>query len=164
MFEWNEYLEYLLNERSEMDGLTISLNGEVGPTAVPSIIKSSVSLLEKMSDHQGKLNVIVFPEKRETLLTFVLMVLFHSIIAGKVESSYDPKTFNEGDRLKVGNAVVEYQGTEERDNRLYIRIGLADGMRYTAPAELFPVFQKVETKRRLSKFESYASAIKEVLA
>lgn len=164
MFEWNEYLEYLLNERSEMDGLTISLNGEVGPTAVPSIIKSSVSLLEKMSDHQGKLNVIVFPEKRETLLTFVLMVLFHSIIAGKVESSYDPKTFNEGDRLKVGNAVVEYQGTEERDNRLYIRIGLADGMRYTAPAEFFPVFQKVETKRRLSKFESYASAIKEVLA
>ena len=163
MFEWNEYLEYLLNERSEMDGLTVSLSGETGPTAVPSIIKSSVSLLDKMSDHQGKLNVIVFPEKRETLLTFVLMVLFHNIVAGKVQSSYDPQTFKVGDRLKVRNAVVEYQGTEERNNRLYIKIGLADGMRYSAPAELFPVFQKVETKRRLSKYESYASAIKEIL-
>ena len=79
------------------------------------------------------------------------MSLFRNIIKGRIKSNYDPSGFKIGEKLKVGNAVVEYLGTEFRNNQLCLIIKLADLDKWSAPIELFPIFQKVETKRRLSK-------------
>lgn len=164
MIEWNEYINNLLEKKNDFDNLRISLDDGVISTNVPPIIKASISLLEKMAEHQGKLNVLVLPEKKDAFFTFTMMLLFHSIVQGKVESNYDPTGFKVGERLKVGNAVVEYLGTEIRDNHLCMMIKLAEDLKCSAPMELFPVFQKVSTKRRLSKYESFASARDAALA
>ena len=65
MIEWNEYINNLLEKKNDFDNLRISLDDGVISTNVPPIIKASISLLEKMAEHQGKLNVLVLPEKKD---------------------------------------------------------------------------------------------------
>lgn len=158
--EWNDYLASILSSDKEFEGLTISLDGGHSTTNIPSIIKASIIMLDKINEKQGKRNVIVFPEKEQSGFIFILMSLFHSISSGKIKSKYDPMNFSKNERLKVGNAVVEYLGTEIRDGKICIIIKLADLDSYSAPIEHLPVFQKANTRRRLSKYAQYKAAIK----
>lgn len=163
MLEWKEYVKQLILNEHDFDNISISLDGSV-KNDVPPIVKVSITMLDKMIEHQGPLNCLVFPEKVDTGFIFALMKLFHSIITGKLKSTYDPSCFKIGEKLKVGNAIVEYLGTEFRDRNLCLKIKTADIDRYSAPIKLFPIFQKVETKRRLSKFALFAAAKDKALA
>ena len=154
MIEWNDYVANLLTSDKEFESLAISLE-EGGPTfEVPPLIKASILMLDKMVENQGRLNVLVFPERVQSIFIFTLMKLFHNISSGIINSNYDPTNFEVGDKLKVGNAVVEYLGTEIRDGEACICIKLAD-LRISAPIEHLPIFQKTNTQRRLSKFAQY---------
>lgn len=106
--EWNEYISYLLSSDNYLDSLFISLDEGQTETEIPPIIKSSIFMLDKMIEKQGRLNVLVFPEKVQSIFIFTLMKLFHNISSGKIRSNYDPTGFTPGEKLKVGNAVVEY--------------------------------------------------------
>lgn len=164
MIEWNEYINQLLSSGTDFDNITISLDEGLCSTEIPPIIKASITMLDKMIEHQGRLNLMVFPEKMQSVFIFTLMKLFHNISSGKIKSSYDPTGFTVGEKLKVGNSIVEYLGIEVRNGSPCLMIKLADLDKYSAPIDILPIFQKVETKRRLSKFPQYNAAKKVALA
>lgn len=158
--EWSEYISYLIVSGKNFDNLSISLDEGHTKTEIPPIIKTSIIMLDKMIEKQGRLNVLVFPEKVQSIFIFTLMKLFHNISSGKIKSNYDPTGFIPGEKLKVGNSIVEYLGMQEIDGNLYLSIRLADVDSCTAPLSYCPIFQRVTTKRRLSKYAQYVAARK----
>lgn len=155
MIEWNEYVAYLLSSGKDLDNLNISLDNGRTKTEVPPLIRVSVTMLDKMIEHQGRLNVLVFPERIQSIFIFTLMKLFHNISSGKIQSNYDPTGFKSGEKLKVGNSVVEYLGVEERNGQTCVNVRLADMDKCSTPIKYLPIFQKVSTKRKLSKWSKY---------
>lgn len=164
MMEWTEYISYLLNAWDNSDNLSISLDGGETETEIPPIIKTSIYMLDKMIEKQGRLNVFVFPEKVQLIFIFILMKLFHNISVGKIKSNYDPTSFQPGEKLKVGNAVVEYLGMVEFEGDTYVSIRLADADSFCILPSYLPVFQKVTTKRKLSKIAQFVAAREKALS
>lgn len=158
--EWSEYISYLLASGKDLENLSISLDEGHTISEIPPIIKTSITMLDKMIEKQGQLNILVFPEKVQSIFIFTLMKLFHNISSGKIKSNYDPTGFIPGEKLKVGNAIVEYLGMQEIDGNPYLSIRLADLDSCTAPLSYCPIFQRVTTKRRLSKYAQYNAARK----
>lgn len=162
--EWSEYISYLLGSGKIFDNLSISLDEGHTVTEIPPIIQTSITMLDKMIEKQGKFNVLIFPEKVQSIFIFTLMKLFHNISSGKIKSNYDPTGFIPGEKLKVENAIVEYQGMREIDGKLYLNIKLADLDSCMTPLSNCPIFQRVTTKRRLSKYTQYVAARKTAVA
>ena len=106
--EWSDYLKKLIEDENNFDGITLSLDGGVNVIAVPPIIRASIFMLDKMLENQGKHQVIVFPEKVQSIFIFSIVYLIHNIIDGKIKQKYDPHSFTPGEKLKIGNAVVEF--------------------------------------------------------
>ena len=147
MLEWHDFVEQLLSEESSFDGISLSFDGTAHSVGVPPIIKASVLMLDKMITHQGKFNILVFPERIQSIFIFTLIKLLHNIAEGKIERAYDPETFKSGEKLKLGNAVVEFVGIEDEKNERRMKIKVAD-LTISAPIEYFPLFQLTNTQRR----------------
>ena len=157
MMEWGEYISNLLSSEEDGMDLAISLNDGQVSTGIPPIIRASIFMLEKIDEHQGNRNVLVFPEKEQTGPIFSLMYLFHNLSRGKIRANYDPDEFTPGEKLKVGNAVVEYLGKEKTNDEgeECLVIGLANNLKIIAPIRYLPIFQKTSTNRRLSTLQKY---------
>lgn len=158
--EWNQYLNSVLKEETCLDDILISMNEEI--YHIPSIIKASVYLLEKMINKQGKLNVFVFPDGDNIPFVFMLSKLIYNTYVGKIRKSYAPESFIEGQKLKVGNAVVEFVKLEEENGEKRIVIKTSDLNSSSLPLDIAPYFQTTDTKRTLSKYESYKKEIKKI--
>lgn len=156
--KWRDYISSLLASEKSFSNLSISIDAGVTTTSVPPIIRSSIKMLDKMIEKQGRLNVIVFPERVQSIFIFTLMKLFHNISVGKIKSNYDPKEFVAGEKLKVGNSIVEYLGMSEVNGKQYLDIRLADRDRFSAPLSNLPIFQRVSTQRNLSRYSQFNSA------
>ena len=163
MIEWNEYVSGLLKSGTDFDNLTISLDDGAHALEIPPLIRASILMLDRMTERQGILNVLVFPEKSQSIFIFTLMKLFHNISQGKISSSYSPQNFLPGEKLKVGNAVVEYLGFEEENGKAYILIRCADILQFRAPANDI-IYQKASTNRKLSKYTSFQGAVQKAEA
>ncbi len=162
MLEWHEYVEQLLRNESAFDSIRLSFGEEQNDIGIPPIIKSSILMLDQMIDHQGKYNIIVFPERVQSIFIFTLMKLLFNIAQGKITRLYDPSAFQSGEKLKLGNAVVEFLGLEERNGTHCIKIKAANSAIYSAPIHFLPHFQRTNTQLRLSKYEKFAAAKKKV--
>lgn len=158
MLEWDKYIKKLLSEEKEFDSITISFDGASFSVNIPDIIKSSMYILDKMLSDGSKKNVIVFPEKNCSIFLFTLIKLFHNISQGKIKTKYNPKDFVIGEKLKVGNAIVQYLGLEERDGKVFMMLKMADMDRNIVSIDSLPIFQKVETKRGLSPYRKFIAA------
>lgn len=158
--EWHDYVAQLLSQESSFDGISLSFDDNANSVGVPPIIKASVLMLDKMIEHQGKFNILVFPERIQSIFIFTLVKLLHNIAEGQIKRGYDPGTFIPGEKLKLGNAVVEFVGIEKIKNKRMMKIKVADkgsDVTITAPLELFPLFQSTNTQRRLSPITQYAA-------
>lgn len=160
MLEWHEYVEQLLHNAAVFDDISLSFGEDQNGFGVPPIIKSSILMLDKMIQHQGQYNIIVFPERVQSIFIFTLMKLLHNIAQGKIHRMYDLADFQSGEKLKLGNAVVEFLGLEEHDGEFHLKIGLADSLTSRAPIGFFPLFQRTSTLRRLSKYAQFVAARK----
>ena len=105
MMEWQDYVAQLLSQKSSFDGISLSFEDNAHSVGIPPIIKASVLMLDKMIAHQGKFNILVFPERIQSIFIFTLIKLLHNIAEGKIERAYDPEAFKPGEKLKLGNAV-----------------------------------------------------------
>lgn len=161
MLEWHDFVEQLLSEESSFDGISLSFDGTAHSVGVPPIIKASALMLDKMITHQGKFNILVFPERIQSIFIFTLIKLLHNIAEGKIERAYDPEAFKPGEKLKLGNAVVEFVGIEDEKNERRMKIKVAD-LTISAPIEYFPLFQLTNTQRRLSPYEKYVVEKKKI--
>lgn len=150
MLEWQDYISQLLSNKSSFDGVTLSFGDSGDPVGVPPIIKSSILMLDRMQEHQGKFNILVFPERIQSIFIFTLVKLLHSISERRIDSNYDPGAFRIGENLRLGKAVVQFLGTEERDVGKCIMLRLADLDKLSSPIEYLPLFQKTNAQN-LSK-------------
>lgn len=160
MLEWHDYIAQLLAQESSFDGISLSFEDNAAPVGVPPIIKASVLMLDKMIEHQGKFNILVFPERIQSIFIFTLIKLLHNIAEGKIERAYDPEAFRLGEKLKLGNAIVEFVGIEENEDERRMRIKVVDrgtDLIINAPIEFFPLFQLTNTQRRLSTYKQYVA-------
>lgn len=158
MMEWHDYVAQLLSQTSSFDGISLSFEDNAHSVGIPPIIKTSVLMLDKMIAHQGKFNILVFPERIQSIFIFTLIKLLHNIAEGKIERAYDPEAFKPGEKLKLGNAVVEFVGIEVRNSEQRMRIKVVDKgtpLIIDAPIENFPLFQRTNTQRRLSTYNQY---------
>lgn len=158
MLEWHDYVAQLLAQKSSFDGISLSFEDDAHSAGIPPIIKASVLMLDKMIAHQGKFNILVFPERIQSIFIFTLIKLLHNIAEGKIERAYDPEAFKPGEKLKLGNAVVEFVGIDERHSEQRMRIKVVDKgtpLIIDAPIENFPLFQRTNTQRRLSTYNQY---------
>ena len=172
MLEWQDYVSQLLSDSSSFDGISLSFEGSQEELAipllntkkavdVPPIIKASILMLDKMQMHQGKLNILVFPERIQSIFIFTLVKLLYNISEGKIDHAYDPASFKKGDKLRFESAVVEFDSVEEKNGEKRMKIRLADGLTISASVEYFPLFQRTNTKKKLSTNKQYVEAKKE---
>lgn len=163
MIEWNEYIEKLLSKPDSIDGIVLSFDGGKTIVRVPPIIKASIFMLDKIIEKQGGRQIIVFPERQQIAFVFALARIIHNIFQGKIEKRYAPESFIPGEKLKLGNAVVEYLGIEERDGKKYIMLHMADLDICSTAITMLPMLQKTNTKRPISKHEKYVFEKKKIL-
>lgn len=165
--EWYDYVAQLLSQESSFDGISLSFEDDAHSAGVPPIIKASVLMLDKMIENQGKFNILVFPERIQSIFIFTLVRLLHNIAEGQIKRDYDPDAFRPGEKLKLGNAVVEFVGIEEKKDERRMRIKVLDNgtdLIIDAPIEFFPLFQLTNTQRRLSPYKQYVDEKKKAEA
>jgi hypothetical protein len=162
MIEWKEYIDLLIDCESCFDGISISLGNDFAETDIPPLVKASILMLDKMVSNQGKYNILVFPEKVQLIFVFVIMMLLHNINKGRIKRAYDPASFQQGEKLKLGNAVVEFLGIEQRSGKQCVKIRMADLQSYSAPLDFLPFFQRTNTQRRLSTLAKFIAAKKRI--
>ena len=158
--EWHDFVLQLLNESTGFDEIGLSFDDSEESFKVPPIIKASVLMLDRMLEHQGNHNILVFPEKVQSIFVFALIKLLHNISVGRIEQSYAPEKFVPGEKLRLGKAVAEFQCIEDENGQKKISLRLADLKKYSAPIDFFPMFQKT-TAKRISKSGTFAEALKE---
>lgn len=162
MVDWREYVKRVLNNESDLDGLQLLFGAEHVPTGIPPMIKASVSLLDMMQEKQGIYNVLVFPEKVQTIFIFTLAKLLHNIFIGKIKRDYDPRKFQRGEKLRLGKAVVEFVEIEERSNDVFLKFRTADSLTDSVKLSSLPLFQRTNTNRKLSKYSIYVKEKEEI--
>lgn len=156
--EWDNYIKTLLEQRCVFDGLYLSLDGKTDGSEIPPIIKATVLILDKLIESGEKNNIIVFPEKKQSLLIFTLMKLISNIDAGKIKKSYDPHNFEKGQKLNYKNCIMEFDGIGWENGQEILFVHFADS-RYGLPVEIAPFLQKSESAK-LSKCQSFEKAFK----
>lgn len=161
MLDWNEYVSQLITQSSSLDGISLSLGDLSKPVGIPPIIKASIFMLDRMQEKQGKFNILVFPERIQSIFIFTLAKLLYNISEGKIDQAYDPSAFQPGDKLRFGSAVVEFVAIEEKDGNKRMKIRLAEDLTISASVELFPFFQRTNTKKKLSTNKQYVEAKRE---
>lgn len=154
--EWNEYINQLLSQESSFDGISLSMGDTTRPIEIPPMIKSSILMLDKMVENQGRFNILVFPERIQSIFIFTLTKLLYNISEGRIDCNYDPEAFHAGDKLRLGKAVVEFMRIEDYKHQKFMRIKLAD-LEEMAPIDYFPLFQKTNAKR-ISRYSVFAEA------
>ena len=148
MLLWNEYIEKLLSEPSVLDNMSLQYGDN--DTRISPIVKASIEMLESMISTEGPHNIFVFPEIKELLYEFVLSKIVYNVGAGKINITYDPSCFKQGQKLKYKNCVVAFDSFYIDENGVeQLRIKFADNASYSLPAAIAPIFQiaKVDTKR-----------------
>lgn len=162
---WDNYLQELLESEKCLDDIAIDMEGQ--RKDLPKVVKASVFLLEKMIQKQGLKNIFVFPDDKYIPFLFMLSKVIYNIIIGKIENKYSPESFNPGQILKIGNCVtqfVEIGDSPVNPGQKVIILRFANADRVCCPIDMAPFFQISDTKKRLSKYESYNKARREIEA
>ncbi len=155
---WAEYISEELAKTSKISGMQIEISDEHPGFRVPSIIRISLEILNRFLSVGEKRIVIVFPEG--SLSPFLLMALkiISDILEGRIKSTYDPYSFQKGQKLKCGNCVVEFDRIDSMNGHTMLYVRNSECL-VGVPIEAAPMFQLTDTKRRLSK-DSQFSKIK----
>ena len=160
MLEWQEYVSRILAGSASFDGISLSFEDSEQSFDVPPIIKASILMLDKMLQNQGSFNILVFPERIQSIFIFTIVKLLYNISEGRIDHGYDPASFKKGDRLRFESAVVEFDSIEETSSGMRMKIRLAENLTVSAPVEFFPLFQYTFTKKKLSTNKQFVEAKK----
>ena len=158
MLEWGDYIWMLLNQKCSFDNMRLYLN-DIETHIIPPIIKASILMLDRMISAQGQYNIIVFPEKSQSLIIFALIKLLHNINEGKIQKAYNPESFVKGEKLKFKNCIIAFNRIEVHNGVPYLWVDNAD-CTVGAPIEMMPLLQRTNTNRKLSKDRDFSKAKK----
>lgn len=159
MNEWEDLLSEILNrEHNTFDNLNLYIIDEKEIIHVPKIIKSTLLLLENHISQVESKTIIVFPENRLLGYLFVIAKTIDDINNNKIDHEYVLKDFNVGEKVKILNYIVEYQGIEIKKGKECIKLVFKDAI-YYCPIQISPILQKTITKRTLSKINHFENEI-----
>lgn len=158
--EWNDYLKQLLSEQTCFD--TFSFSHNFSNYSISPIVKASILMLDKMSEHQGENSIFVFPETHRAFYDFVLAKTLFDITTGKIRMEYNPQSFVRGQKLGYRGCVVVFEEYEKMDGYDRIKISFKDKNQTDAiPLRLCPVFQTVNSKK-VSTSKAYYKAVEDL--
>lgn len=153
--EWQEYVQELNSQHSVLDDILSTGNQDSVLFSAAPLVKASILLLEQMTQRLCSFTLMAFPAKEPILPELIKGKILYNICTGKVGTNYDPYTFTAGQKLKLGNAVVEFVKIVQEDGIDRIKVRLADLDGYSVPVETAPFLQVAESNR-LSKWEKFA--------
>lgn len=155
MLSWKEYIENLLATPTVLDNMSLQYGDNI--TTISPIVKASIQMLESMISTEGPHNVFVFPEIKEMLYELVIAKIVYNIGVGKINITYDPSRFKQGQKLKYKKCIVAFEkyGVDfDGVERLHIRF--ADGSTYGVPSNIAPIFQLAEAgAKRFTKSDVF---------
>lgn len=171
VLKWSEYVTRVSKEESYLKGLELEYKERT--TDFPELVRTSVLLLDKMLKHQGMYNVFVFPEINETAFLFAIAKLIFNIESGKITGTYDPYSFVEGQKLKLGKSIVRFEkivlGKEIQsryrhfgDDEPFILVTTKDRVFNYMKLNSAPYFQLVDETRSLSTDKAFSKAKKQL--
>ncbi|MCR5448345.1 MAG: DrmE family protein [Solobacterium sp.] len=145
---WNESLKSILDQHTPIDNVTLSFDNV--ETRVSPIVKASLVMLAKLSTEGKNNNIFVFPEIAKTGFEFVIAKTVMDILAGRIDSTYDPHSFKKGQKLRYEDCIVVFEEVADHDNDGLERIWISFSnphARRGIPIKLAPFFQKVDSKK-----------------
>ena len=157
--DWGYYVREQLEKNSCLKNIEMTINNNV--INVPNIINISIDLINRSISSKGNM-VIVFPEQIYSIFLTVILKVVVDILEENINKTYDVELFKKGQKLKLQNAIVEFDRVEiEKDiKRIYVKTAdCTTGI----PLDLAPFFQLTDTNRHLSKtleFDKSKKAIK----
>ncbi|HAE43866.1 MAG TPA: hypothetical protein DCG34_13285 [Clostridiales bacterium] len=160
----NDLFTKTLDQKRGIDSLYLTINSSSYPIyKVPSVIKASLIILNKLIDNGDKRNVMIFPEKSDTMIVFAIFKIIDDILEGRMSKSYDPKKFKKGQKLSFEGCVVEFDSYEKINGTDYIWVNTIDRKtrcRNGLPMSIAPFFQPIESQKPISKQKKYAETKK----
>lgn len=160
---WDQYLNGLLHRETELDDITISVDGSL-TFSVPPIIKASVLLADDLKS-TSRYNSLMFPEKQISSFLYALLRTLYNMEEDRIGQSYDPASFEEGQLLKFNNHVARFLKFElgNGDNPARIWVEFADGVKWSIPSIAAPYFQLTTTSRNLTQLRTFRKDFKPCL-
>lgn len=153
--EWENYIKGILSEKDALDELYISTDGGITRSKFPSVITVSIRILDRILANGGRLNLFVFPEKQQMLFLFMIAKVIRNLTSGKIDHTYDPAGFEVGEKVKLGDVIVEYRGIADNGmGHQCIKIKTSDVL-LTEPLYFMPVLQRVKTKKPITNHDKY---------
>lgn len=159
--EWTSYVKNELTKPNSLHNLTITFGDKNRSIGMPPIITVSVNLLNRFLSTGEKHIVMVFPEKIKSSFLLSVIKIISDISEGKIEKTYNPASFQKGQKLKCKNCVVEFECVEEKNGVTMLWVRDSD-CTVGIPIELAPFFQLTETNRRLSKDAEFSIVKKQI--
>lgn len=164
---WAEYIENTWKSSAHQNIASLSYKDECNQYVLPPI-SFFTSLIVSQLINKGILSsVIVTPQCGVASLMAVVYKIINDILDGTIGKIYDINLFEAGQKLKLGNCVMEFEGinlvqqdSRINDKQLRFWVKFSD-TRYGLPLSAVPFLQKTETNR-LSPFKSFVSAKKEI--
>ena len=134
---------------------------------MPPLTKASSYLLKDAVKGGAKRLIMVLPENQDLACTLLLEKLLSDISDGTISSDYDLAKFEVGEKVSIGDAIVEYRGTyfnseQEQDFIELKMFGDKFPMTVKAPLSMIPVMQHIKTNKKLSKYAVYLEELKKV--
>lgn len=161
MGEWESLLfEILKNEKNKYVEYSLYIKEENEILSMPRIVQATLLLLDKQFEKQDSKTYIVFPENMFLSYFFVLTKTIDEINNKRFNQVYDLSEFKIGDKVKILNYVVIYNGIEIRNKMEYLKIKFSDSD-YLCPIKIAPILQKIDTNRALSKQKNFQNDVSE---
>lgn len=161
---WEEY-EKKLNNKAVHSIYSFSFGNVIYDDIMPPFAKASAYLLKDLIKGGAKRLVVVIPENQELVATIFLEKLLSDILDGTIKNEYDLSKFSIGEKVAIGNAIVEYHGTEydSAQNEVLINfclIGKKVPMKVKMPLSKIPFMQHANTNKKLSNNDFFMEEIR----
>lgn len=163
---WAEYVEKLISRTDAINYSSLLFEDENQSYAVPPISIVTNHIIKSLENKENGRIVFVFPERNTLQILSTIAKVICDILNGNIEKNYDIHSFEKGQKLKLGNCVMEFDGIRlldgdrKGDNQLRFWVRFSDGMFHGLPLDAIPFLQKAETNR-LSSHKTFAEARKQ---
>jgi hypothetical protein len=159
--EWEDYIDKLIQTRSICDCLDIDFCEGEKSFNCPPIIKASLLILDKILSEKYKYNFFIFPEKKQTILIFSLLKLIHDTLIDKIEQIYNPNLFSRGEKIKIGNCVVEFIEIQGKEDDVFFVFKMSNMIIYS-PINLLPNFQRADPRLPINTYQHYKKELDKI--
>lgn len=152
--KWEEYVAFSSNNDTFDSAAKIYFKFGNSNIVEPSFFtRLNYSFLKTINDIYEKNRIaLILPRHSKLLASLVLYKIVYEINTGETKSLSIADTYKKGDKLKLHNAVVTFEGIEVVSNEkyFYVRAGGKNSQRHAWKLDKTPPFVKVDPEEKLT--------------